>query len=358
MVEDIRLIKNWDVAHLQDVYLMVFWNSVTEKVTELLGLQVSGADGVVDSSASQVGWDVDGTESMASQVGGDVDVAESLMSQVGEAYEQAESMASQVGGDVDVAESLMSQVGGDVDESESWTSQVGGADEKAESKASQTLADGELPEKLVAAGEALLAAIEAMMLAYRKVNFKAMSKAIRRKDEERDTLLREVKTMVATMAKMSTMPERQAAGKALQASIEQWQLDPKMEYTQEGTAVRVWLEVVAKSAKLTAAADVLELTDILARLGELNEEVSMLIIDRSNAVADKRSMQQRQKRKEAERSWRTFVMVLNAAAVMDADEHRYETLIGQLNQRLKEMKQQMRHKRRMNPRKRGEEGEE
>lgn len=295
MVEDIRLIRNWDVAHLQDLYLMEFWQSVTEKVTELLGLQIGGADGASDSSASQVGAGVDEAESGTSQVGGDVD--------------------------------------------------------EAESGASQTFADEELPEKLVAAGEALLAAIEAMMQAYRKVNFKAMSEAIRRKDEERDTLLREVKTMVAAMAKMSTMPERQAAGKALQASIEQWQLDPKKEYTREGTAVRVWLEVVAKSAELTAAAEVLGLTDILARLGGLNEEVSTLIIDRSSEVAAKKSMQQRQKRKEAERRWRTFVLVLNAAAVMDADEHRYEALIGQLNQRLKEMKKQMRHTRRMNPRK-------
>lgn len=281
MVEDIRLIKNWDVAHLQDGYLMVFWQSVTEKVTELLGLQIGGADGAADSSASQVG--------------------------------------------------------GDFVEAESGTS--------------QTFADEELPEKLVAAGEALLAAIEAMMLAYRKVNFKAMSEAIRRKDEERDTLLREVKTMVAAMAKMSTMPERQAAGKALQASIEQWQMDPKKGYSQEGTEVRVWLEVVAQSAELTAAAEVLGLTDILARLGEVNDEVSTLIADRTNQVADKKSMQQRQKRKEAEARWRTFVVVLNAAAVMDADEHRYETLIQYLNLRLKEMKKQMRHTRRMNPRK-------
>lgn len=281
MVEDIRLIKNWDVAHLQDVYLMVFWQSVTEKVNELLGLQIGGADGASDSSASQVGGDVD----------------------------------------------------------------------EAESRTSQSFADEELPEKLVAAGEALLAAIEAMMLAYRKVNFKAMSEAIRRKDVERDTLLREVKTLVATMAKMTSLPEHQAAGEALQASMAQWQLDPKKEYTQEGTALRAWLEVVAQSAELTAAAEVLGLTDILARLGELNEEVSMLIIDRSNEVADKKAMQQRQKRKEAERRWRTFVLVLNAAAVMDADEHRYEAIILYLNLRLKEMKKQMRHTRKMNPRK-------
>lgn len=53
MVEDIRLIKNWDVAQLQDVYLMVFWNDVTEKVTELLGLQVSGDFVEAESGTSQ-----------------------------------------------------------------------------------------------------------------------------------------------------------------------------------------------------------------------------------------------------------------------------------------------------------------
>ena len=41
---------------------------------------------------------------------------------------------------------------------------------------------------------------------------------------------------------------------------------------------------------------------------------------------------------------------------MDADEHRYETLIQYLNLRLKEMKKPMRHTRRMNPRKRDAEG--
>ena len=36
MVEDMRLIKNWDVAHFQDKLLMIFWRYVKDQVTELL----------------------------------------------------------------------------------------------------------------------------------------------------------------------------------------------------------------------------------------------------------------------------------------------------------------------------------
>lgn len=43
MVEDIRLIKNWDVAHFQDKLLMIFWRYVKDQVTELLVEQPGGA---------------------------------------------------------------------------------------------------------------------------------------------------------------------------------------------------------------------------------------------------------------------------------------------------------------------------
>ena len=42
MVEDIRLIKNWDVAHFQDMLLMIFWRYVKDQVTELLVEQPGG----------------------------------------------------------------------------------------------------------------------------------------------------------------------------------------------------------------------------------------------------------------------------------------------------------------------------
>ena len=43
MVEDIRLIKNWDVAHFQDKLLMIFWRYVKDQVTELLVEQPGSA---------------------------------------------------------------------------------------------------------------------------------------------------------------------------------------------------------------------------------------------------------------------------------------------------------------------------
>ena len=90
----------------------------------------------------------------------------------------------------------------------------------------------------------------------------------------------------------------------------------------------------------------------MRRLGELSEEVDSIILDRNVEYMRKRSLQQRQRWKESEERWKTFVTVLNAAAVMDPDEQRYEHFVRLVNYEMKELWRQMRHTRRKNPRKR------
>lgn len=51
-------------------------------------------------------------------------------------------------------------------------------------------------------------------------------------------------------------------------------------------------------------------------------------------------------------TWRRFVLMLNAAAVMAPDEHRYERFVKLMNYLLKEQKRQMHHIRKKHPRKR------
>lgn len=252
MVEDIRLIKNWDVAHFQDKLLMIFWRYVKDQVTELLVEQPGGA----------------------------------------------------------------------------------------------------LPAKLVTASVELLAAITAMFDAFQLVDTKSMSAELKRKDEERDNQLRGVKQMVAAMLRLAQTDEEQAAAKALQQSIDDWKLDPRKGYTVETPLVTEWLKVVADSAELTHAAEMFGLTEPMRRLGELSEEVDSIILDRNVEYMRKRSLQQRQRRKESEERWKTFVTVLNAAAVMDPDEQRYEHFVRLVNYEMKELRRQMRHTRRKNPRKR------
>lgn len=266
MVEDIRLIKNWDVAHFQDTLLITFWGYITEEIEKLL--------------------------------------------------------ASQGSANVDTLEQSTSQ------------------------------SVGELPAKLVTASEELLAAIAAMNEAFKNVNTKALSAEIKQKDEERDNLLRGVKQMVKAMVMLSPTEEQHEAAEALQQSIDDWGLDPRQAYVLESTVVVEWLMVVAESEELTRAAELLGLTDSLRRLGGLCEEVDTLIEERNAEFVRKQSMQQRQRRKESEARWRTFVLVLNAAAVMDPDEQRYESFVRLVNLELKNLKRQMRHTRRMNPRKR------
>ena len=295
MVEDIKLVKNWDVAHLQDLLLMVFWRSVKEIIIEMIGTQ-DGSDGEGEPVAA-------------------------VLAEIGE-----DGGAAALGGAV--------------------------GEEDGGEAAARRGAVGEVPGKLVAAGVALIEAIDAMMIAFRKVNIKAMSKDIKEKDSERDALLREVKSMTAVMANIKSLSERQAAAKALKESMARWKLNPKHEYNREFMEVSSWLKVVAASPELTAAAEVLGMTEMITRLGELNDEVNALIDERDAALANKKAKQQRQKRKEAERRWRTFVMMLNAAALMDDDEHRYDAIVGFLNYRLKDLKKKMRHTRRMNAKKR------
>ena len=198
----------------------------------------------------------------------------------------------------------------------------------------------------------LLAAITAMFDAFQLVDTKSMSAELKRKDEERDNQLRGVKQMVAAMLRLAQTDEEQAAAKALQQSIDDWKLDPRKGYTVETTLVTEWLKVVADSEELTHAAEMFGLTEPMRRLGELSEEVESIILDRNVEFVRKRSLQQRQRRKESEERWKTFVTVLNAAAVMDPDEQRYEHFVRLVNYEMKELRRQMRHTRRKNPRKR------
>lgn len=267
MVEDIKLIKNWDVAHLQDTLLITFWRYVTETVGQLLEEQ--GSADVVSSDKSSF------------------------------------------------------------------------------------QPPGALPSKLLTAAVELLAAIAAMNEAYMQVNTKAMSAEIKQKDDERDSLLRGVKQMVAAYVRVAPSEAQHVAAVALQQSITDFCLDPRQSYLLENTILCAWLDAVADSPELSQAAALLGLSDSLRRLGELCTEVDSLITERNAEVLRKRSMQQRLRRKESEARWRTFVLVLNAAAVMDPDEQRYEDFVQVMNLELKNLKRQMRHMRKLNPRRRG-----
>ncbi len=135
------------------------------------------------------------------------------------------------------------------------------------------------------------------------------------RDEERDSLLRGVKSLVKAMARLTSLPQQHAAAVALQKSMEPWKLNPKDGYLLETEEVGAWLKKVSESAELTEA-------------------------------------EQRKRRKQSERAWRRFVLVLNAAAVMDSDEHRYEPFVELMNYLLKLEKRQMRHIRKKHPRRR------
>ena len=376
MIENIRLIKNSDVSHLQDILLLIFWKHVKLRVSQLLGLQVEQNDSNDELLAlSSVGDDLYNETSALSTVVDDLVDNNSVLSsdkyvasQQLTVFEADENVVSPHSTDVeddedDSSPQTSAEVGEKVSSPQMNTAhfcrdfasqQITTAENDGYFASQQlpTFSVGELPEKLVVAGEQLLASIASMLEAYKKVDFKVMSAEIRMRDEARDSLLRGVKSLVKAMTRLTSLPQQHAAALTLQKSMEPWKLNPKDGYLLETEEVAAWLKNVSESAELTEAVAVLGLTATLARLGELGEEVDQLISDRTEELSRKRSQQQRKRRKESERAWRRFVLVLNAAAVMDSDEHRYEPFVELMNYLLKLEKRQMRHIRKKHPRRR------
>ena len=324
MIEGIEQIKNSDVSHLQDNLLMVFWKTVKEEITELL----------------------DSEDKMDFE-------SRTVCKNRGKEKEEGGKEQGEVINSLDGREKKEEKI---VAESDRWKQEVREG-LKAKNGCEQetievTVSAGELPPKLVAVSEELIEAIDAMMMAFKKGDIKAMSDEIRKLDEERDGLLRGLKKMVKAMASMTMMAEKQEAGEALLISMKQWKLDPKKGYVTENLAIRKWIESVTQTPKLSEAAEVLELTESLERLEELNESIEEKLRDRRDEQYKDKLKQQREKRKESERCWRQFVVVLNAAIVMEENERRYQELVTSMNAMLRILKRQMMLTRKKNPRRR------
>ena len=90
------------------------------------------------------------------------------------------------------------------------------------------------------------------------------------------------------------------------------------------------------SAQLTADAETLGLTAALAQLAEKVALVRDLLTQRGLAQAPKGTMKAARAAMEPEYRW--LIAILNAAALMSDDEHKFDTLIQTLNQNIDYLK--------------------
>lgn len=176
------------------------------------------------------------------------------------------------------------------------------------------------------------------------------TRRIKEKDDERDALLREVMRTVKTFASLSIFPDRQAAALLMQPVMQKYKVSPVQGYAAESVAVGQWLEEQMGNGELMQAARTLGIDESIATLQRLNDECSQLIADRNDERSQQTTAALREARRVSDGRWRSLVIALNAAAIMDDDVQRYTDLFRSINEDIKYLSQLSRQRRRQNAR--------
>ena len=185
----------------------------------------------------------------------------------------------------------------------------------------------------------LKTAVEKEDLDYEQSRKAEQTEDIHRADDERDALLNQALTVIDAMAKVSAIPASQQAALLLKGPVELYKPSAKLALREESTQVEQWLQAIADSADLTAAAATLGLTQILADLATKNDLVIQLMDERAADRAQRALIQLSEDRKETDRRMRNFFRMLDAAACIDANEQRYLDILGRLQQDQTEWRQ-------------------
>ena len=199
--------------------------------------------------------------------------------------------------------------------------------------------DNPAPAKLQGEITPLKAAVSKEDQDYEQSRKSDQTALIQQADDERDALLNQALTVIDAMAKVSAIPASQQAALALQRAVEVYKPSAKLDLRTESTQVEQWLQAISQSVELTQAAATLGITQILSDLGQKNELVITLMDQRAAERSQKALIQLSEDRKETDRRMRNFFRMMDAIAIIDADEERYLSILGKLQQDQTEWRQ-------------------
>ena len=145
-----------------------------------------------------------------------------------------------------------------------------------------------------------------------------------------------IKKMVQAQQGFDFNPELKAAANRLMQAIDKFGIDVSEDYLGENNKLQQLLQEIAQSTQLTADAKALCLEAALAQLKEKATLVRDLLTSRGLAKAPKGRM--KQARQAVEDEYRQLIQLLNAYALVDDDEHRFDSLFNLLNQNIDYLK--------------------
>lgn len=184
-----------------------------------------------------------------------------------------------------------------------------------------------IPVKLKPWADAFYIAREEEDRAYLVSQKNALTARIAELDQERDDLLRFVKTTVSASAKLAVFPAKQQAALALQPALDLYKPDPSMAYDVENTALFQWHGIYSADPAQVAAARELSISEAIDQMMETTNKLRDLISTRNDERGSAADIDLKATRLKTDAAYRDMVLMLNSLAVVDDDPRRFEKLI-------------------------------
>lgn len=196
--------------------------------------------------------------------------------------------------------------------------------------------DNPAPGKIPAQFERFNTAYTELDAAYVETRKSIFTPEIEAADNESDQLVIGIRQVAEGATRMSFDQERQQLATRFYDALKKYKIDTHENYLAENNKILQWIEEVEGSAILGAAAQTLGLTSAIAQLKTVAQRLRQLITDRAQTMPAKERMRNARTAMTVEYRW--LITALNAYAMVDQDEQRFEVLINKLNGNLDYLK--------------------
>ena len=193
-------------------------------------------------------------------------------------------------------------------------------------------AESHLPARVQPYFTALASTVGSVDSAYKQSRASDLTKRIADEDTRRDNLYTALKNQVQMYLKFDFDKEMQEAAQLLWNIIKKYGIDVTENYSEESGKLQQMLQELDTNYQAELRLKKLGLESLVSQLKTANEAVRTLMSQRN----DERTYQQKAAlttaRKEADEAYKDFVLMLNAAALMDESGQTYEELFSRINE--------------------------
>ena len=197
---------------------------------------------------------------------------------------------------------------------------------------SEGSAQSNLPAKVQPYFTALASAVGAVDSAYKQSRASDLTKRIADEDTRRDNLYTALKNQVQMYLKFDFDKEMQEAAQLLWNIIKKYGIDVSENYSEESGKLQQMLQELETNYQAELRLKKLGLESLVSQLKTANEQVRTLMSQRNDEWTYQQKAALATARKEADEAYKDFVAMLNAAALMDESEYRFDELVSRINE--------------------------